>query len=42
MKAQSEDAKAEAGGRVIVRRLSEVKSVFDASVDDENELKKEL
>ena len=37
---QLEDAKAEAGGRVIVRRLSEVKSVFDASVDDEVDLKK--
>ncbi len=42
VKAQSEDAKAEAGGRVIVRRLSEVKSIFDASVDEEIDLKKEL
>lgn len=32
---RDEDAKAQAGGRVVVRRLSEVKSVFDASADDE-------
>ena len=32
---QIEDARAESSGRVVVRRLSEVKSLFDTSIDDE-------